>query len=70
MAKDKNDENFGTRDILLVLLPSTHLKKFFFKSDAIKIFFYYFFLELITVLRYFFLTPSLETMKTFEIGYF
>src|SRR6056300_691587 len=84
MSKDKlNDENYGTRDkrghwkpfgtISInppseIFLNPIKLLKYFFKYPGI-FFPWTFVFGFITVLTYLFLTPSLETMKTFQVDW-
>ena len=84
MSKDKlNDENFGTRDKrghwkpfgkisinppLNIFYNPIKLFKYFFKYPGI-FFPWTFVFGAITVATYFFQTPSLETMKNFEVGW-
>jgi len=84
MSKDNlNDENYGVRDKrgnwkpfgTIAINPPTSI--FFNPVKLIKYFFKYpgiffpwtFVFGAITVATYFFLTPSLETMKTLEVGW-
>jgi hypothetical protein len=81
--KNLNDENFGTRDkrghwkpfgTIAVNPPKSiffnpiKFIKYFFKFPGI-FFPWTFVFGFITVLTYLFLTPSLETMKTFQIDW-
>ena len=84
MNEDKlNDENFGTRDkrghwkpfgTIAVnppyVIPFKPIKlfKYYFKYPGMM-FPWTFIFGLITILTYFFLTPSLETMKTLELSW-
>ena len=84
MSEDKlNDENFGTRDkrghwkpfgTIAVnppyVIPFKPIKlfKYYFKYPGMM-FPWTFIFGLITILTYFFLTPSLETMKTLEVSW-
>ena len=84
MSKDSlNDENFGTRNkrghwkpfgTIAVnppyVIPFKPLKlfKYYFKYPGMM-FPWTFIFGLITILTYFFLTPSLETMKTLEVSW-
>ena len=81
--KNLNDENFGTRDkrghwkpfgTIAVNPPKSiffnpiKFIKYFFKFPGI-FFPWTFVFGFITVLTYLFLTPSLETMKTFQLDW-
>jgi len=81
--KNLNDENFGTRDkrghwkpfgTIAVNPPKSiffnpiKFIKYFFKFPGI-FFPWTFVFGFITVLTYLFLTPSLETMKTFQVDW-
>jgi hypothetical protein len=84
MSEDKlNDESFGTRDkrghwkpfgTIAVnppyVIPFKPIKlfKYYFKYPGMM-FPWTFIFGLITILTYFFLTPSLETMKTLELSW-